>query len=220
MFAVELIVDAIPPIHTSDTIQKVLDRMVEFRVRHLPIVNEEQFLGLLAESDIQPEIDPQTPIGSLALSLINPYVREDQHVYDVIRLFYEQQLSVVPVLDIKKNYLGIIPINAMNQYFATITSVSQPGGIIMLDINNKKNSLAHMAQIVESDNAQILSSYVRTFPDSTRMEVTLKVNKQDISNIIATFLRYEYDVKATFNHSEHDDGAMDRYASLMNYLNL
>jgi acetoin utilization protein AcuB len=220
MFAVELIVDAIPPIHTSDTIQKVLDRMVEFRVRHLPIVNEEQFLGLLAESDIQPEIDPQTPIGSLALSLINPYVREDQHVYDVIRLFYEQQLSVVPVLDIKKNYLGIIPINAMNQYFATITSVSQPGGIILLDINNKNNSLAHMAQIVESDNAQILSSYVRTFPDSTRMEVTLKVNKQDISNIIATFLRYEYDVKATFNHSEHDDGAMDRYASLMNYLNL
>jgi acetoin utilization protein AcuB len=220
MFAVELIADAIPPIHTSDTIQKVLDRMVEFRVRHLPIVNEEQFLGLLAESDILPEMDAQTPIGALALSLVNPYVREDQHIYDVIRLFYEQQLSVVPVLDIKKNYLGLIPLNRMNEYFATIVSVSQPGGIIILDIDNKNNSLAHMAQIVESDNAQILSSYVRTFPDSTRMEVTLKVNKQDISNIVATFLRYEYDVKATFNHSEHDDGAMDRYASLMNYLNL
>ncbi|MDB5155555.1 MAG: hypothetical protein JWR50_262 [Mucilaginibacter sp.] len=220
MFAGELIADAIPPVHTSDSIQKVLDRMVEFRVRHLPIVNEEQFLGLLAESDILPEIDVQTPIGALALSLVNPYVREDQHVYDVIRLFYEQQLSVVPVLDIKKNYLGLIPINKMNEYFATITSVSQPGGIIMLDINNKNNSLAHMAQIVESDNAQILSSYVRTFPDSTRMEVTLKVNKQDISNIIATFLRYEYDVKATFNHTDNNDNSMDRYDSLMNYLNL
>ncbi len=220
MFAVELIANAIPPIHTSDTIQKVLDRMAEFRVRHLPIVNEDQFLGLLAESDILPEMDPQTSIGALALSLVNPYVREDQHIYDVIRLFHEQQLSVVPVLDIKKNYLGLIPLNRMNEYFATMTSVSQPGGIIILDIDNKNNSLAHMAQIVESDNAQILSSYVRTFPDSTRMEVTLKVNKQDISNIVATFLRYEYDVKATFNHSEHDDGAMDRYASLMNYLNL
>jgi acetoin utilization protein AcuB len=220
MFAAELIADAIPPVHTSDTVQKVLDRMVEFRVRHLPIVNEEQFLGLLAESDILPEVDHQTPVGALALSLVNPYVREDQHIYDVIRLFYEQQLTVVPVLDIKKNYLGVIPINRMNEYFAAITSVSQPGGIIVLDINNKNNSLAHMAQIVESDNAQILSSYVRTFPDSTRMEVTLKVNKQDLSNILATFLRYEYDVKATFNHNEHDDGAMDRYASLMNYLNL
>src|SRR6201996_9298418 len=139
MFAVELIADAIPPVHTSDSVQKVLDRMVEFRVRHLPIVNEEQFLGLLAESDILPETDSQTPIGALALSLVNPYVREDQHVYDVIRLFYEQKLSVVPVLDIKKNYLGIIPINAMNTYFATITSVAEPGGIIILDINNKNN---------------------------------------------------------------------------------
>ncbi|MDB4926221.1 CBS domain-containing protein [Mucilaginibacter sp.] len=220
MFAVELIANAIPPVHTSDSVQKVLDRMVEFRVRHLPIVNEEQFLGLLSENDILPEIDIQTPIGALALSLVNPYVREDQHIYDVIRLFYEQRLTVVPVLDIKKNYLGLIPINAMNEYFATITSVSQPGGIIMLDIDNKNNSLAHMAQIVESDNAQILSSYVRTFPDSTRMEVTLKVNKQDISNIIATFLRYEYNVKATFNHSSNNNGAMDRYDSLMNYLNL
>jgi acetoin utilization protein AcuB len=220
MFAAELIAEAIPPIHTADTVQKVLDRMIEFRVRHLPIVNEEQFLGLLAESDILPEVDHQAPIGTLALSLVNPYVREDQHIYDVIRLFYEQRLTVVPVLDVNKNYLGLIPINSMNEYFAAITSVSQPGGIIVLDINNKNNSLAHMAQIVESDNAQILSSYVRTFPDSTRMEVTLKVNKQDLSNILATFLRYEYDVKATFNHNDHDDGAMDRYASLMNYLNL
>ncbi len=220
MFAVEMIADGIPPVHTSDTIQQVLDRMVEFRVRHLPIVNEEQFLGLMAEGDILPEIDPQTAIGALALSLVNPYVREDQHIYDVIRLFYEQQLTIVPVLDIKKNYLGLIPINAMNAYFATITSVSEPGGIIILEITNKNNSLAHMAQIVESDNAQILSSYVRTFPESTRMEVTLKVNKQDISNILATFMRYEYDVKATFNHNDNGDNSMDRYDSLMNYLNL
>jgi acetoin utilization protein AcuB len=220
MFAIELISDAIPPIHTSDSVQKVIDRMVEFRVRHLPIVNEEQFLGLVGENDLVEVTDYQTSIGALALSLVNPYVLEDQHIYDVIRLFYEQQLTVVPVLDVKKNYLGVISINAMNEYFARITSVAQPGGIIVLEINNKNNSLAHMAQIVESDNAQILSSYVVAQPDSTRMEVTLKVNKQDISAIIATFLRYEYDVKATFNHTGDNDNSRDRYDSLMNYLNL
>lgn len=220
MLAIELISDAIPPVHTSDSVQKVIDRMVEFRVRHLPIVNEEQFLGLLGENDLIEVTDYQTSIGALALSLVNPYVLEDQHIYDVIRLFYEQQLTVVPVLDLKKNYLGVISINAMNEYFARITSVAQPGGIIVLEINNKNNSLAHMAQIVESDNAQILSSYVVAQPDSTRMEVTLKVNKQDISAIIATFLRYEYDVKATFNHTGDNDNSRDRYDSLMNYLNL
>ncbi len=220
MLAVELIADALPPIHTSDTVQKVFDRMVEFRVRHLPIVNQEQFLGLISEDDLIEISDYQTEVGALALSLVNPYVLEDQHIYDVIRLFHEQQLTIVPVLDIKKNYLGVISINTMNEYFARLTSVSQPGGIIVLEINNKNNSLAHMAQIVESDNAQILSSYVYQHPDSTRMEVTLKVNKQDISTIIATFLRYEYDIKATFNHTGDNDNSRDRYDSLMNYLNL
>src|SRR5471030_2033322 len=220
MIAIELIADMIQPVNTSDSIQKVVDRMIEFRVRHMPIVNEEQFLGLLAEDDFVGETDYQTAVGALALSLVNPYVLEDQHIYDVIRLFYEQQLTVVPVLDIKKNYLGMISINSMNEYFARLTSVTQPGGIIVLEINNKNNSLAHMAQIVESDNAQILSSYVYQHPDSTRMEVTLKVNKQEISNIIATFLRYEYYIKATFNHTGDNDNSRDRYDSLMNYLNL
>jgi acetoin utilization protein AcuB len=220
MFAIELIADAIPPVHTSDSIQKAVDRMVEFRIRHLPIVNEDQFLGLLSENDLAGESDFQTPVGALALSLVNPYVLEEQHIYDVIRLFYERQLTVVPVLDANKNYSGLITINSLTEYFAALTSVEQPGGIIVLEINNKNNSLAHMAQIVESDNAQILSSYVRTFPDSTRMEVTLKVNKQDISTIIATFLRYEYDIKATFNHTDDNDNSRDRYNSLMNYLNL
>ena len=220
MLAIELITDLIPPVHTSDTIQKVVDRMIEFRVRHLPIVNEKQFLGLIDEGDMLGETDNQIPIGALALSLVNPYVLEDQHIYDVIWLFCERQLTVVPVLDANKNYLGLISINALTKYFGGLAAVDQPGGIIVLEIDNKNNSLAHMSQIVESDNAQILSSYVRTFPDSTRMEVTLKVNKRDIAAIIATFLRYEYDIKATFNHSDDNDNSRDRYNSLMNYLNL
>ena len=220
MLASELVADIIPPVTAADSIQKAVDRMIEFRIRHLPIVNDGQFAGLLAEDDLIEATDYQAPVGDVTLSLINPYVLEDQHIYDVIRVFYERELTIVPVLNDKKKYLGLISINGLTEYFAQLTAVGQPGGIIVLEINNKNNSLAHMAQIVESDNAQILSSYVRTFPDSTRMEVTLKVNKQDISAITATFLRYEYTIKATFNHSDNNDNSKDRYDSLMNYLNL
>jgi acetoin utilization protein AcuB len=220
MLAFELISDVIPPVRTSATIQQVIDRMAEFKVRHLPIVNEDQFLGLVSEDDLIEPADYSLPVGSLFLSLVNPYVLESQHIYDVIRLFYEQQLTVVPVLDVKKNYLGLISLNTMNEYFAKITSVTEPGGIIVLEISNRNNSLAHMAQIVESDNAQVLSSYIRSFPDSTRLEVTLKVNKQDISGIVASFLRYNYTVKSTFNFTPVDDDSMNRYDSFMNYLNI
>jgi CBS domain-containing protein len=220
MYAYELISDTIPPVRTSDTVQKVMDRMAEFRVNHLPIVNEQQFLGLVSDEDLVEVSDHDIPVGSLSLSLYNPFVFEEQHVYDVIRLFYEQKLSLVPVLDSNKNYKGVISINTIMEHIATITSVKEPGGIIILEITNRNNSLAHIAQIVESDNAQILSSYVQSFHDSTRLEITLKLNRTDLSSIIASFLRYDYHVKATFNDTKSDDGTSDRYNQLMNYLDI
>jgi predicted transcriptional regulator len=220
MFAHELISDSIPPLKTSDTVQKVHERMAEFRVNHLPIVNEKQFLGLVSDEDLVEVQDTNVPVGSLSLSMHNPFVYEDQHIYDVIRLFYEQKLSLVPVLDTNKNYKGLISINTMMEYVATITSVKEPGGIIILEITNRNNSLSHISQIVESDNAQILSSYVQSFPDSTKLEITLKLNRTDLSSIIASFLRYDYHVKATFNDTKSDDGTSDRYDQLMNYLDI
>lgn len=220
MFAHELISDSIPALRTSDTVQKVHERMAEFRVNHLPIVNDKQFLGLVSDEDLVEVQDSNAPVGSLSLALYNPFVYEEQHVYDVIRLFYEQKLSLVPVLDSNKNYKGLISINTMMEYVATITSVKEPGGIIILEITNRNNSLAHISQIVESDNAQILSSYVQSFPDSTKLEITLKLNRTDLSSIIASFLRYDYHVKATFNDTKSDDGTSDRYDQLMNYLDI
>ncbi|WP_316745813.1 CBS domain-containing protein [Pedobacter gandavensis] len=220
MFATELISNSIPPLKTSDSVQKALERMTEFKLYHLPIVNETQFLGLLAEEELIEVRDPSQAIGSLPLSILNPFVYEDAHIYDIIRLFQQLHLSVMPVLDYKKNYLGLISIHNLLDYIADIYAVKEPGGIIVLEISNRNNSLSHMAQIVEADNAQILSSYVQSFPDSTRLEVTLKINKTELSGIIASFERYDYQVKAVFNSTISDNGTEDRYNSFMNYLNV
>ncbi|TKC07014.1 CBS domain-containing protein [Pedobacter frigoris] len=220
MFASELISNSIPPLKTSDSVQKALERMTEFKLYHLPIVNETQFLGLLAEEELIEVRDASQPIGGLSLSVLNPFVYEDAHVYDIIRLFNQLHLSVVPVLDYKKNYLGLISVNNLLEYTSNIYAVKEYGGIIVLEISNRNNSLAHMAQIVEADNAQVLSSYVQSFPDSTKLEVTLKINKTDLSGIISSFERYNYQVKAVFNSTISDNGTEDRFNSFMNYLNV
>ncbi|MGY4386024.1 acetoin utilization protein AcuB [Pedobacter sp. UYP24] len=220
MFASELISNSIPPLKASDSVQKSLERVTEFKLSHLPIVNESQFLGLIAEENLLEVKDTQQTIGSISLPLLNPFVYEDAHVYDIIRLFNQLKISVVPVLDYKKNYLGSVSINNIIEYTSEIYAVKEQGGIIVLEIGNRNNSLSHMAQIVEADNAQILSSYVQSFPDSTKLEVTLKINKTELSGIIASFERYNYQVKAVFNTTLSDDGTEDRYNSFMNYLNV
>ncbi|HEX7367064.1 MAG TPA: CBS domain-containing protein [Pelobium sp.] len=218
MVAGELISNLVPPLKASDAIQKALDNMVDFKVNHLPIINGSQFLGLLSEDDLIDETDTSEPVSVINLSLINPYVLESQHVYDAIKIITEQKITVLPVLDDKMNYLGTISIADVVAYLANLTSVSSPGGIIVLEIGNRDNSLAHIAQIVESNNAQILSSYVDESPDSTKLTVTLKVNQIEISQIVAAFLRYNYEVVATYNHTNQNSGSTDRYDSLMNYL--
>ncbi len=220
MLAEKLISNKIPPLRTSDTVGNALERMNEFKLYHLPIVNETQYLGIVAEEELMEARSQDTAIGALPLALLNSFTYANAHIYEVIRLFSEFQLSIVPVLDQHKNYLGMVSINNVLSYTANLYAVNEPGGIIVLNINNRNNSLAHMSQIVEADNAQILSSYVSSSPSATKLEVTLKINKLDLSGIVASFERYDYEVKAVYNNSNNNDDSMDRFNSFMNYLNV
>lgn len=220
MLAVELINNNIQPLEISDTIERALERMNEFKLYHLPIVSDKQFLGLVSEEELMEERNQDAAISTLPLVLLNSFVYENAHVCDVIRLLSELKLSLVPVLDQQKNYVGVVSINNLLNYTASLYAISAPGGIIVLSISNVNNSLAHMSQIVEANNAQILSSHVSSFPDSTRLEVTLKINKTDLSAIVASFERYEYEVRAVFNNSTEDNSSMDRFDFFMNYLNV
>ncbi|WP_316847568.1 CBS domain-containing protein [Pedobacter psychrodurus] len=220
MFAAEIISDAIPSLRTDDTVQKALDRMNDFKLKHLPVVNEVTLLGLVSEDDLLNIAGHDTLLSDAAVHLLHVFILSNAHTYDVIRLMSQLKLTVVPVLDQQKNYLGSISINNMVSAVAEQYAVNEPGGIIVLEISNRDNSLAHIAQIVEADNAQILSSYVNAFEDSTRLEVTLKVNKTEITSLVASFERYDYLVKEVYNNTQIDDGSQERYDSFMNYLNV
>lgn len=220
MFAAEIISDAIPSLRTDDTVQKALDRMNDFKLKHLPVVNEVTLLGLVSEDDLLNIDNHDTLLSDSAVNILNVFVLSNVHTYDVIRLLSQLKLTAVPVLDQQKNYLGLISINNMVNAVAEQYAVNEPGGIIVLEISNRDNSLAHIAQIVEADNAQVLSSYVNSFENSTRLEVTLKVNKTEITSLVASFERYDYLVKEVYNNTQIDDGSQERYDSFMNYLNV
>ena len=56
--------------------------------------------------------------------------------------------------------------------------------------------------------------------DSSLVEVTLKINRQDIHNILSAFDRFGYEVKASFNEEEYLESLQERYDALMSYLNV
>lgn len=221
MLAKDLISDAVPVLRTSDTGHKALTWMGVFKVSHLPIVNNAEFLGLISDQDINNLDNADEAIGGHCLSLQRPYVNANQHILEVLALAGREELSIIPVLDDHKNYLGVITQRQLIKAFAQITPVNQPGAILVLEVNQRDYTFSQIAQIVESNDAKILESYVFAVPDSMSLEITLKLNKQDITSVIQTFNRYNYTIKAS--HLDDDNLEVvysERYDLLLRYLNV
>jgi len=219
MLAKELISDIVPALKTSDTGLKALSWMEIFRISHMPIVNNKEFLGLISDTDIYDLNMADEPIGNHKLSLFSPYVTANQHVYEVIEIVSRLNLTVVPVLE-KKKFLGLITLNDLIQYFSGLLSVNNPGAIIVLELHQNDYSLSEISQIIESNNSRILSIYTRSPEESMKMEVIIKVNCTDITSIVQTFERFDYHIKASFMDDEKLDSLYDnRFESFMRYLN-
>lgn len=221
MVAKDLISEVVPSLKTSDVGQTALNWMEIFRISHLPIVNNQDFLGLISDADIFDMNQANEPIGNHSLTLIKPYVRTEQHIFDVIGLASRLKLTVVPVLDQKSHYQGVVTTNDLIRHIAAISSLDQPGGIIVLDLLERDYSLTQIAQIVESNNVKILSMYITSPPDSTRLEVTIKVNTTDLTSVIRTFERYNYEVKTWVSTDDSMESLYsERFDLLMKYLNI
>jgi len=220
MIARHLISDTIIPLKTSDTGNTALKWMDENKVSHLPIVNNDNYVGLISEKDILELNNYEEPIGNHHLSLDKASVKELQHIYEIIELFEKHSLSLVPVVDNHENYLGSITLASLLSYLSNSFSINSPGGVIVLEMSENDYSLTEIANIVESNDAKILSCFIGNHSDSTLIEVIIKINKTEMDAIIQTFTRYEYIVKAIFGEDGDVEDLKERYDSLMNYLNI
>lgn len=220
MIAKDIVSDEIIPLRTSDSVAFALNAMEEGRVHHLPVVNERELLGLVAEFDLVNHPDQDDPVGNVKLSMPNASIGEFQHLFDAMKMMTEMKLTLLPVVDQRNNYMGVITIPNLLRHLTTHCSLSNPGGIIVLEMAENNYSMAEIAQIIESNDARILGAFLGGHPDSTLVEVTLKLNKIDLTAIIQTFQRYNYTIKATFAEKDDLDELKERYDSLMNYLSI
>lgn len=219
MIAGTLISNDIIPLRTSDTGEEAIAIMNEFGIRHLPIVNNKQLLGLISEDDIL-DYNVEEPIGSYRLSLSRPYVQESDHLFEVMKILATKRLTLIPVINREEEYVGFVTQEDLLQYFAATASFTEPGSIIVLELQRRDYSLVEIARIVESENANIISSFITTNSDAFLIDVTIKINKPDIQHIIATFERFNYKIKASFVEATFTDTLKERYDLLMTYLNV
>ncbi|MGB1452662.1 MAG: CBS domain-containing protein [Crocinitomicaceae bacterium] len=220
MIAIDLITYDIPPLVHTDTGEKALIWMDEFKVSHLPVLKNGNFVGLVSETHILDKMNVSENLDVLFQHLPRPFVFSNAHLFEILSKISEFKISVIPILDEHEQYLGCTSVFELMTSIANTSSMKEKGGILVLEVNEFDYSMAQIGQIVESNDAKILSSTILSDASSTKLDITLKINQEDLTSIIRTFERYDYVVKASFQNGAGTEDLQWRYDVLMNYLNL
>lgn len=216
-FAIE---ESIPYLKPTDNVLFALDLMEEFKVYHLPVVENQKLLGIVSEEQLL-ELDDTLIIEALGFPLLKIAAQENLHIFDVMKLGFESTSSVLPVIDKNENYLGLISPKSLIENLHQYNFAREPGGIFVLEVKTINYSLAEITRLIESNKSIVLSA--TTSPvnnDYESMYVTIKVNTLDLTYILATFERYNYSITQVFHHAEQIDHLKERFDSLMNYINV
>lgn len=216
MLTRDLISNSIPYLHNDDTVNRALQLMNDYHVAHLPVVEDNSYLGIISEEQLLQNHDDAT-IHELQVRDGATSVQANDHFLKAIQTAVVNKLSVVPVVE-EKQFVGIVTYNDLLRNASEFMSLNDPGALIVLEIDSRNYSFSEINRIVESSGAQITQLNTYTDTGTGLMQVTIRVSKVEVSDIINAFQRYEYNVKYYFGEELYENELKSNFDNLMNYL--
>lgn len=220
MLTSELQYQTLPYLHLHDKISLALQMMNDNHVTHLPIVDGDKYIGIVSEEDLLQTDNDHAELKTLQQSFGNASVKNDEHFLKAIQVAVENGLSVVPVVNNENELTGVVAYTDLLKHASEFMSVNDPGGLIVLEMESNQYAFNEISKLVETNDAQITQLNTSINPDTGMMMVTIKVNKPEISDIVATFQRYDYNVKYYFGEELYENELRNNYKNLMNYLKI
>jgi acetoin utilization protein AcuB len=159
-------------------------------------------------------------IREIKSSFPDIFINENDHFLKALQVAVENRLSLVPVVGENKELLGVVGYRELLKQASEFMNVKEPGGLLVLEMESNNYSFGEISRLVETNDAQVTQLNTHTDPQTGLMQVTIKLNKTEISDIVATFQRYEYNVKYYFGEELYENELRTNYDNLMNYLKL
>jgi len=209
----------IPVLEQVDTCDQAMSFMDEYKLSHYPVVNGSVFVGLIYEDDVFELSDWSQTIAQSKIRLPKVFVNENDHFLSVVQLLQESKLSVIPVVDGRGFYKGMITTARLVQVFGSASIVQDIGSVIELELAATDYYLTEIIRIIEGTNVKILGTYIRNIADN-KIVLTIKLNKQEVEEALSALDRFGYKVYASYNLKSESTSTQDRYENLMHILNL
>lgn len=219
MLASQLSNSNFPSVNLDDKLIFALQLMDEYDVQHLPLLSEEKFVGIVSKDDLL-DGNEQSVIATIQSSLLPVSVKYDEHLLGALKLVSDHELSLLPVVNEQNELTGSILSKDMLHHFSRFVGNDERGGVIVLETDKRNFSFGEVNRLVETNDAYItqLNTYVES--DTGMLIITMKVNKIEVSDIVATFQRYEYSVRYFFGEEAYANELKENYNHLLSYLNM
>ncbi|MDH5763296.1 MAG: CBS and ACT domain-containing protein [Nitrospinota bacterium] len=159
-------------IKKSDSLKKAQDLMVEKSIRHLPVMDGTELLGIITESDIRSAFiigkGSKTPSGKIiALNpskmKVSDYMTRDPmvvvpetHIEDAALIIYKYKIGALPV--IKRNKLvGIISIMDILGIFVDLMGIIHSSSRVDVVMDKNPKNFEKVSNIIHKENLNIIS---------------------------------------------------------------
>jgi acetoin utilization protein AcuB len=220
MLTRELLSQTLPFLRPQDKVYQALQMMNDNNVTHLPIVEGEKYIGIISEEELLLAENDNSVLADLQQSFSDVSVKEDEHFLKAVQLAADSGLSVVPVVNEENELIGTVAYNELLKFSSEFMSLSEPGGLIVLEMESNQYSFGEISKIVENNDARITQLNTSNDAETGLMQVTIRINKPEVSDIVTAFQRYEYNVKYFFGEELYSNDIRSNYENLMNYLKI
>lgn len=219
MLVSEIIQPSIPVLHYNDTVEEAIELLQQNNVEHLAVIHNDNYEGLLSMDELMAAEDTDV-LSSLSNSFIHISIPYNQHFLSALKLISESGITALPVLSQNKEYLGVVTQTTLTQGLGNFLGTEVPGGIFVLEMPAHKFSVGELCRLVETNNAFVTQFNTYTEHISGLLIVTLKINKTEVSDILATLQRYDYIVRYYFGEEFYENDLKENFDNLMAYLNV
>lgn len=209
-----------PHVNLSDKVSFALGLMDDYDIQHLPVLaHEEKFAGLISKDDLL-DADENATIYSLEQQLIKTSVLPQDHFVSAIKIASQTDVSVVPVVAKSGELQGVVTLKILIRTTNTFLSAEIAGGMIVLEMDKRNFSFGELSRLVETNDAYITELNTHIDTESGLLIATIKINKREISDIVASLQRYDYNILHYFGEELYENELKENYDLLMNYLNI
>jgi CBS domain-containing protein len=219
MFCDQIMSYDVQPLSVHDKVSDALLVMEERRLSHLPVVEGDKYLGMIEEDDLLDE-QPDTKLFDLMGSLVGSAVRGSDHFLIAVKACHLYDLDIVPVSNERQEFEGVITRETLFRNLARTTGADEYGSMIVLEMEKKDYSPGLFNRLVESNDALITQLNSWSDPSNSLMTVVLRINKEEISDIVATFQRHGFTVRYYLGEELFRNELQSNLDHLMNYLNM